>query len=488
MIRVLAAASEVFPLIKTGGLADVTGALPAALAPHGVEMRTLLPGYHGVMAALDKTEPVLANPDLFGGPAQVLAAKAAGLDLLVLDAPHLYGRTGNIYTGPDGRDWPDNPQRFGALCRVAADIGLGAIPGWAPDAVHCHDWQTGLVPAYLHYAGGARPRTVMTIHNLAFTGQVPLGLRAMLGLPEESLTMDGVEFYQAIGFMKAGLRFADAITTVSPTYALEIQTPALGCGYDGLLRSRRAVLHGILNGVDEAVWDPWTDPHLAAKYRRGHLRKRPHNKAALQALLGLDLAPDTLLLGIISRLTDQKGMDLVLRALPSLLALGAQLAVVGSGDRALEDGFRAAAAAHPGQVAASIGYNEGLAHQTQAGIDALLVPSRFEPCGLTQLCALRYGALPVVSRAGGLADTVIDANEAAIMAGVGTGIVFGPAEPYALEAGLQRTAALWADPKAWRAVQRNGMAAYVGWEHSARRYAALYFGTQSDPMLLDYSL
>jgi starch synthase len=426
------------------------------------------------MAALDKTAPVWTNPDLFGGPAQVLAAQVAGLDLLVLDAPHLYDRPGNIYCAPGAWDWPDNPQRFGALSRVAADIGLGAIPGWVPDAVHCHDWQTGLAPAYLHYAGRTGPRTVMTIHNLAFTGQFPLALRELLGLPEDSLSMDGVEFYQAIGFMKAGLRFADAITTVSPTYAMEIQTPALGCGYDGLLRSRHAVLHGILNGVDEDAWNPWTDPHLVAKYRRGHLRKRPRNKAALQKRLGLDPVDDTLLFGIISRLTDQKGMDLVLNALPALREIGAQLALVGSGDRGLEDGFRAAAAAHPGQVAAAIGYDEGLAHQTQAGVDALLVPSRFEPCGLTQLCALRYGALPVVSRVGGLADTVIDANAAAMVADVGTGIVFGPAEQAALEAGLQRTASLWADPKAWRAVQRNGMAADVGWARSARLYAALY--------------
>jgi starch synthase len=474
MIRVLAAASEVFPLVKTGGLADVTGALPGALAKHDVEMRTLLPGYPSVMAALGETEPVLQMPDLFGGPAQVLAAKTSGLDLLVLDAPHLYDRPGNIYAAPNAWDWPDNPQRFGALSRVTADIGLGAIPGWVPDAVHCHDWQTGLAPAYLHYAGTRRPRTIMTIHNLAFTGQFPLGLRALLGLPEDSLTPDGVEFYQAIGFMKAGLRFADAITTVSPTYALEIQTPALGCGYDGLLRTRRNALHGILNGVDEDVWDPWTDPHLVGRYRRGHLRKRPRNKAALQESLGLTTDPDTLLFGIISRLTDQKGMDLVLNALPTLLGLGAQLALVGNGDRPLEDGFRAAAAAHPGQVAAAIGYDEGLAHRTQAGVDALLVPSRFEPCGLTQLCALRYGALPVVSRAGGLADTVIDANAAALMAGVATGIVFGPAEQPALEAGIQRTAALWDTPKAWRAVQSNGMAADVGWVRSAKLYSALY--------------
>jgi starch synthase len=476
MIRVLAVASEVYPLIKTGGLADVTGALPGALAPHGVEMRVLLPGYPGVMAALAGAEPVIAGLGLFGGAARVLAAKVAGLDLLVLDAPHLYDRPGGIYVDGGGQDWPDNAQRFAALSRVAADIALGAIPGWVPDAVHSHDWQTGLAAAYLHYAGVARPRVIHTIHNLAFTGQMPLGLREELGLPPESLTVDGVEFYQSIGFMKAGLRLSDAITTVSPTYAQEIQTPALGCGFDGLLRSRRADLHGILNGVDEAVWDPWTDGHLVARYRRGHLRNRPKNKAALQGRLGLAGDPAVLLIGIVSRLTGQKGMDLVLEALPVLLGLGAQLAVLGSGERGLEEGFRRAAAAHPGRVAAVIGYDEALAHQMQAGVDALLVPSRFEPCGLTQLCALRYGAVPVVSRAGGLADTVIDANAAAVTAGVGTGVVFDPGALGALEAGLRRMAGLWADGAAWRAVQRNGMAADVGWDQSARAYAALYRG------------
>ena len=472
--RVLAVASEIYPLLKTGGLADVTGALPGALAPLGVQVRTLVPGYPAVMAALSGAQPVHADPALFGGPARVLSAQVAGLDLLVLDAPHLYARPGNPYVGTDGRDWPDNPVRFAALAATAAHIGVGAIPNWTPDAVHCHDWQTGLTPAYLHYAGGARPRTVMTIHNLAFTGQVPLGLRETLGLPPGALSVEGVEFYESIGYMKAGLYFADAITTVSPTYAQEIQTPALGCGFDGLLRSRRSVLHGILNGIDETVWDPRTDVHLAGRYRRGHLRKRPANKAALQARMGLAADAGALLFGIISRLTDQKGMDLVLDALPTLLDQGGQLAVLGSGDRGLEDGFRRAAAAYPAQVGIAIGYDEALAHQIQGGVDALLVPSRFEPCGLTQLCALRYGAVPVVSRAGGLADTVIDANEAAVTAGVGTGIVFSTASAGPFEGALRRAAALWQDGPAWRAVQRNGMAAPVGWGRSAREYAALY--------------
>ncbi len=471
-MKVLAAASELYPLVKTGGLADVMGALPAALARQGLEVRTLLPGYPAVLAALQAADPVHAYPALHGGAARILAGRAAGLDLFVLDAPHLYDRPGNPYAGPNGRDWPDNPQRFAALARAAADIGLGAVPGWVPGAVHCHDWQAGLAPAYLALAGGARPRTVMTVHNLAFTGQVPMALWRELGLPPEALGTDGVEFYGAIGFMKAGLYYADAITTVSPTYAAEIQTPAFGCGFDGLLRARRAALHGILNGLDTAVWDPWTDGHLPARFRKGHLRNRAKCKAAVQAGLGLRADPAAPLFGLVSRLTGQKGLDLVLDALPTLTGLGGQLAVLGSGDAALEDGLRAAAAAQPGQVAAVIGFDEALSHQVMAGSDAILVPSRFEPCGLTQLAAMRYGALPVVSRVGGLADTVVDANEAAIRSGAATGMV-GDASADGLRRSLERVAALWQDAAAWGQAQRAGMAADLGWAAAAAQYAAL---------------
>ena len=479
-MKVLQVASEVFPLVKTGGLADVMGALPAALGKHGMEVRTLVPGYPAVLAALGahgggEAEAVHAVPALHGGAARVLAGQAAGLDLFVLDAPHLFDRPGNPYVGPDRADWPDNPQRFAALARVAADIGLGAIPGWVPGAVHCHDWQTGLAPAYLALAGGARPRAVMTIHNLAFTGQVPMALWRELGLPPESLGTEGVEFYQSIGFMKAGLYYADAITTVSPTYAAEIQTPAFGCGFDGLLRARAADLHGILNGLDETVWNPWTDPHLPARFRRGHLRNKAKCKAALQAGLGLAADPAALLFGIVSRLTGQKGMDLVLEALPPLLASGAQLAVLGSGDPGLEAGFRAAAGAHRGQVAAVIGYDEALSHQVMAGADAILVPSRFEPCGLTQMSAMGYGALPVVTRVGGLADTVIDANEAALRSGVATGIVT-EASASGLAHGLTRAATLWADRPAWGQAQKAAMAADFGWDAAGSSYAALLRG------------
>ena len=473
-LQILAVASEAFPLVKTGGLADVVGALPAALAKEGLEVRTLLPGYPAVLEALRDVTLVRALPDLFGGPARVLAGTAAGLTLFSIEAPHLYDRPGAPYTRPDGADWPDNAQRFAALARVGAMLGQGAASGYRPDALHLHDWQSGLTPAYFHEA--PRPPTVFTVHNLAFQGRFPAALLAPLGLPPGAYTVDGVEYYGGIGMLKAGLRMADRITTVSPTYALEIQTPEGGMGLDGLLRSRSADLIGILNGIDPAVWDPAHDRHLAATYAAGRLRRRARNKAALQARMGLQSDEGALLCGVVSRLTEQKGMDLLLAAIPTLLAAGAQLAVLGSGDALLQSGFAALAQAHPGRISVHLGFEEALAHQIQAGADALLMPSRFEPCGLTQLCALRYGAVPLVGRVGGLQDTVIDANVAALAAGVATGIEVWPVDQTGLDAALVRLLRLWAEPKAWARMQRNGMAADVGWAGPARAYAALFRG------------
>lgn len=480
-LSVLSVASEVYPLVKTGGLADVAGALPAALAAEGVALRTMVPGYPAVMAALREASPVHEAADLFGGPARVLAGTAAGLDLAVLDAPHLFDRPGNPYTGPDGRDWPDNPLRFAALARVAADVGLGRTALPRPDVVHAHDWQAGLAPAYLHYAGGPRPGTVVTVHNLAFQGQAPADLLATLGLPAASWTFDGVEYYGTIGYLKAGLQLADRITTVSPTYALEIREAEAGMGLDGLLRARAGVLHGILNGIDTAVWDPAADPHLPAPFDARRLKARALAAAALRERMGLAPSFGGPLFGVVSRLSWQKGLDLLHAALPALVQAGAQLALLGAGEPALEDGFRAAAQAWPGRVACRIGYDEGLAHLVQAGADALVVPSRFEPCGLTQLCALRYGAVPVVARVGGLADTVIDANDMALAAGVATGIQFAPVERERLEAALLRAVALFHDRPTWRRLQKNGMSADVSWRLPARHYAELYRGLSPRP-------
>ena len=474
-MHVLSVASEAYPLIKTGGLADVVGALPTALAAEGVTVRTLLPGYPVVMAALGQARTVWSTSNLAGAPAQVLAGHARGLDLLVLDAPHMFARVGNPYAGPDGRDWADNPQRFAALARVGAHIAEGAIDGWRPDVVHAHDWQAALLPAYLHYDGAhPRPGTVVTVHNLAFQGQFAAGLLPALGLPPSSFTVDGVEYYGAVGFLKAGLRFADRITTVSPTYATEILGPEAGMGLDGLLRQRATVVSGILNGIDEDVWNPASDKLLAAPYDATHLAARAGNRAALQERLGLAPDPNGLLFGVISRLTWQKGMDLLLEALPALLEEGAHLAVLGAGDASIEASLRAATAAYPGRVGCVIGYDEALAHLIQAGSDALLVPSRFEPCGLTQLCALRYGSVPVVARTGGLADTVIDASPMALAAGVATGVQFAPATPEMLDSAIRRAARLHRNTPAWHRMQANGMATDVSWRDPARQYAALF--------------
>jgi starch synthase len=473
-IDVLSVASEIYPLVKTGGLGDVIAALPAALAAEGVRVRTLVPGYPAVLAALRVAEEAHAYAGFFGGSARLLAGTAAGLDLFVLDAPHLYSRDGNPYSQPSGDPWPDNAQRFAALARAGASIGSGLLSGYSPSILHAHDWQAGLLPAYRHYDGTRGARSVMTVHNLAYQGQFPPALLLSLGLPPASFAIDGVEHYGSIGFLKAGLQFADRITTVSPSYAAEIQTEAGGMGLGGLLKWRADVLTGIVNGLDEHVWDPARDPHLAANFSDRRIAPRSRNKAALRAHFGLAGDGKTLLLGVVSRLAWLKGHDLLLAALPVLLAEGAQLAVLGSGESGIETGFLNAALAHPGQVACQIGFDERLAHLLQGGADAILVPSRSEPCGLTQLAALRYGAVPVVARVGGLADTVVDADPAVKGKALGTGIQFAPATAPMLEGAIRRTNSLYREPAIWRRLRVNGMTTDVSWRPSARRYAALF--------------
>jgi starch synthase len=479
LIRVLAVASEMYPLVKTGGLGDVTGGLPPALNAAGAKTTTMLPGYPAVLAALPDAVEVHRFPDLFGGPAAVLRATfpqtaGASLDILALDAPHLYARAGNPYLGADGRDWSDNGVRFAGLGAAAAAIGAGIVPGLEFDIVHAHDWQAAMAVVYLHFHNGPRPGTILTIHNLAFQGRYPASLFPRLGLPASAFTLNGLEYHGDVSFLKGGLSYADRISTVSPTYAREITGLENGMGLDGLLRHRQGVLSGILNGIDDAVWNPATDPLIPARFGRGRLTRRPGNKQALQQHMGLEVNPDALLIGVVSRLTSQKGLDMLVDQIDGLAAAGMQLAVLGSGDPDLEQAFIAAAEWHLGSVGCVIGYDETLAHLIQAGADALLVPSRFEPCGLTQLYALRYGAIPVVSRVGGLADSVIDANEAALVAGVATGIQFWPTTAEGLQSALRRLLALWRDRPVWDRVQRNGMAADVSWQGSATRYVALY--------------
>ncbi len=479
-MHVLSVVSEIFPLLKTGGLADVAGALPAALAKEGVAMRTLVPGYPAIMQVLKK--PVVAHEyaSLFGGPARLLSARVKGLNLFILDAPQLYDRPGNPYTGSDGKDWPDNARRYAALGRAGADLGLGLLPAYTPEVVHAHDWQAGLAPAYLHYAGQPRAASVATIHNIAFQGTFPAAMFPELGLPPRAFTFEGVEYFNQVSYLKAALQLADRVTTVSPTYAFELRTEVGGMGFDKLLRARAASVSGILNGIDTGVWDPAKDKQIANRFSAQKLDLRPPNKRALQAAMGLGNDPNALLFAVISRLSWQKGLDLLLEALPALLRSGAQLALVGTGDTALEAAFAAAAQRHAGRVGVKLAYDEGLAHLMQAGADALLVPSRFEPCGLTQLCALRYGCLPVVARTGGLADTVIDASEMALAAGVATGVQFAPVNTEMLESAIDRTARLWADKAAWRQMQDNGMWSDVSWARPALHYANLYKAAAAD--------
>ena len=468
-MKILAVASECFPIIKTGGLADVVGALPGALAPHGVAITTLLPGYPAVLAALADAPAIDTLPDLFGGPARLLRGQAGGLDVIGIDAPHLFGRAGSPYLMPDGREWPDNGIRFAALGATAAALARGM--GF--DLVHAHDWQAGLAPSYLRFGGPAVP-SLFTVHNLAFQGQFPAWSFGRLGLPPQAFATAGLEYFGAVGYLKAGLWFSDAISTVSPTYAAEIRTPMAGMGLDGLLRGRAGVLHGVLNGLDTGEWNPATDPHLAARYSTP--RGRAPNKAALQGAFGLDPDPDAPLFAYVGRLAWQKGVDLLLEALPALFEAGGQLAILGSGDAGLVERCLGAAGASPGRIGTRIAFDEGLARMAYGGADAMLVPSRFEPCGLAQLCALRYGALPIVTRVGGLADTVVDANEAALGAGWGTGFACPPDSPQMLGAAMLRAAGLYRQPALWRGLQANAMAQDVSWTASAARYAAIYRG------------
>ncbi|WP_196258190.1 glycogen synthase GlgA [Pelagibacterium limicola] len=470
---VLSVTSEIYPLVKTGGLADVAGALPGALAAHDFAMRSLVPGYPQVMAALKKGRVVAGFDDLFGGPAQLIAARVQGLDLIVIDAPHLYDRAGGIYVDDTAKDWADNWARYAALSWVAAELAKGLVDGYRPRIIHAHDWQAAMAAAYVAFGGDTETRVVVTIHNIAFQGQYKADIFPMLRLPPAAFHMTGVEYYGGVGFLKGGLRCAHAITTVSPTYALEIQTPQFGMGLEGLLVERASDLHGILNGIDAEEWNPQTDTALAANYGAANTGKRGLNKLALAERFGLEINGGPLF-GLVSRLTWQKGIDIVAANVDWLVSLGGRLAVLGSGDPMLEAAMAEAAGRYPGRVGFIRAYDEKLSHLMQGGSDVMLVPSRFEPCGLTQLYGLRYGAVPLVSRVGGLADTVIDANEAAVDAGVATGIQFIPVDGPALGEAIRRTITLYDRPDVWARMQRKGMKTDVSWEKSAGRYAALY--------------
>ncbi len=470
-MNVLSVAAEIYPLIKTGGLADVVGALPAALAPHDVEMMCFVPGYPSVLQALDNPQELHRFSELAGGQAALRIGKAQGLNVIVLDAPQLFSRPGNPYLGPDGKDWPDNAQRFAVFSEVAAELARGSYGHYSADILHAHDWQAALACTYLRYRGG--PKSLLTIHNIAFQGIFAPETFMSLHLPQEAYGLDGVEFYGNISYMKGGLASATALSTVSPTYAQEICTANYGMGLEGVLQARRLSLSGIVNGIDADVWNPATDTSLAQRYDAKTTDLRKRNKRELEKQFNLEEG-DGIIHGVVSRLTWQKGLDKFATLLDDVVAGGARVVVLGNGEPTIEQAFRAAALKHPGRIGVITAYSEPLSHLIQGGADTMVVPSRFEPCGLTQLYGLRYGCVPVVSRVGGLADTIIDANDAALGAQVATGIQFAPVDGPTLQGALSRAQWLYNQPALWRRLQQRGMASDVSWDRSARAYADLY--------------
>jgi len=474
-MRVLFATPEYAPLVKTGGLGDVSGALPRALRRIGVDVRVLLPAYPALREFVAQSRDPVALPALAGMPAaRIVHATLPGeVPAHLVDCPALYDRGGGPYQDAGGRDWDDNAIRFALLARAAASSASWPLE-WRAEVVHCNDWQTALAPVYFAHASRPRAATLMTVHNLAFQGIFPAAAFSGLGLPAETFSVGGLEYYGKVSFLKAGLRYADALSTVSPGYAAEIRQPALGFGLHGLLAERSAVLSGILNGIDVELWDPARDPWIARNYDARTLETKAENKRALQERTGL--APDRslLLVGVVSRLTEQKGIDLVLEAADRILQLPAQLVILGKGEILLERALVALARAHPERVSVRIGFDEPLAHRIEAGADVLLMPSRFEPCGMNQMYSQRYGTIPVVRATGGLVDSVTDCTPATRDDGTATGFRFAEARAADLVRALERARAAWRNRDLWRALQRSAMARDFGWDAGARMYAALY--------------
>ena len=479
--RILFVTPELAPLAKAGGLGEVSRDLPRALAAAGLDVRILVPGYPDLLAAIPHARCVAEFHALGGAfaPARLLEARDP-FPVYLIDCPHYYQRAG-LYQSPEGNDWPDNHLRFGLLSRIAAILGGAGSPlGWQPHVIHCHDWQTGLTAAYLALRDGGRAATVMTVHNLAYQGVFPPHVLDELAIPREAFTIDGLEYYGNVSLLKAGLSYATRITTVSPAYAREILRPELGFGLDSLLRRRAAELTGISNGIDLEQWNPSRDPYLDETYDAGHFEGKLRNKLALQRELGLPVERDVPLLGVVTRLVWQKGLDLLIEAAPAIVRMGAQIVVHGEGDRDLEQAVSALASRHPRDIVVRIGFNERLNHRIVAGADAFVLPSRYEPCGLTQLHSMRYGTLPVAHATGGLADWVVDVHAGTLRNGTATGFSFAPLTVPGLVATVERALDTYRAPVLWRTLQRHAMSRECGWTASAAAYCGVYRAAAGD--------
>ncbi len=482
-LKILVVSSEAVPFAKTGGLADVAGALPRELARMGHQVRLVLPRYgtiddtaHGL-----KEWGRLAVPTVAGVVSAVVEeGRLPGSDVAVFTLGHdpFFARQG-LY-GEAGADYPDNLERFSFFCRATMELLLAfaKVSRWTPDVLHAHDWQATLSVVYLKSLYASRPEfrnlgSLFTVHNLGYQGLFPAPVFPKTGLGPELFTPKTLEFFGQASLLKGGLVLADMLTTVSPTYSREIQTPEHGFGLDGVLRERQDRLTGVVNGIDVEVWNPATDPHLPARYSASDLAGKRRCKEELQKELALPVR-DVPLLAVISRFTSQKGLDLVAAALPELMRLDLQVALLGTGDPALELQFQSLHMRYPDKLGVRIGFDDVLAHAIEAGADLFLMPSRYEPCGLSQLYSLRYGTVPVVRKTGGLADTVVAYTPRTATDGSATGFAFREATPEALLTTILLALRVYANRAEWVALMQAGMATDVSWAKSATAYEALY--------------
>lgn len=474
MRKILFATSEVYPLIKTGGLADVSGSLPIALKALGQDVRIIMPAYADVLATLGelKTTRIVQSSGTIDILEGMLPGSTVPLWLVAHDGA--FDRPGNPYIDPTGKPWPDNAERFALLCRVTIEVAMNRVGfGWKPDIVHCNDWHTGLIPALLGDEPG-RPATVFTIHNLAYQGVFPKETFKKLALPQRFWSYQSLEFHDQLSFIKGGLIYADRISTVSPNYAMEIQSKEFGCGMEGLLSQRSEHLSGILNGIDAEAWNPVKDPFIPSNYDADSLERKGGDKKALQHRFRLEEDRDTAVIALVGRLVQQKGIDLVIDALPKLMEMPLQLIILGSGEKRYERTLKLWTKLYPDRIALTLGYDEALSHLIEAGADMFLMPSRFEPCGLNQMYSQRYGTVPIVRCVGGLADTVEDADASNLALGRASGVVFREARTSALLQAVSHALNLYRNKPLWTQIQQAGMNKDFSWRRSAAQYLDLY--------------